>query len=553
MVATGKTLDLFEWEADREQRPRERAQRATRLTLIPPGPPPNASKDTARELWLAVHVPQLPLLAVHGAAADRSDTPWAVAVQEGNRQRVIACNAAAAVAGVQPGMSLKAAYALQAHLQTVARDEAAERRLLESLAERAHRFTPRVCIEAPDALLLEVRASLKLFGGLRRLVEAARSEFAGQGVEACLSVAPAPLSALALARAGKRVIVAAQARLASQVGALPIDALAAVGGNAFDEALQTLRDAGVELIGQCARLPRAGLAKRFGPQFVELLDRVLGRAPQPTRTHVPRERFSQRREFETEIEDHERLKRQVQPLLTELATFLRARDATIQAFELALFHRDAPPLRLRIRFVTPTRDGGHFMAVLAERLERVRLAAPVRSAHLRSAPLLPPDAMYLEAAAEQTLLQEKAARAAAAMPRLIERLQARLGAEAVYGVRPVPEHRPEKAWKRERGLCTRKPAGARRGRAGYEFAAAPAARRPFWLLSEPQALHGVRGRPCHEGELEIESGPERLESGWWDGADVSRDYYVARTPAGLRVWIYRERGRARWWLHGLFG
>jgi len=66
-----------------------------------------------------------------------------------------------------------------------------------------------------------------------------------------------------------------------------------------------------------------------------------------------------------------------------------------------------------------------------------------------------------------------------------------------------------------------------------------------WLLAEPQLL---------EDALEIEDGPERIETGWWDGHDVRRDYYVARTTAGVRLWIFRERcAPGRWFLHGVFG
>jgi protein ImuB len=83
----------------------------------------------------------------------------------------------------------------------------------------------------------------------------------------------------------------------------------------------------------------------------------------------------------------------------------------------------------------------------------------------------------------------------------------------------------------------------------------PCAPRPLWLLATPERLGVRRGEPRHDGPLRIESGPERIESGWWDGSDVARDYYVAATRAGVRLWIYRERGAAarHWFLHGVFG
>jgi protein ImuB len=79
-------------------------------------------------------------------------------------------------------------------------------------------------------------------------------------------------------------------------------------------------------------------------------------------------------------------------------------------------------------------------------------------------------------------------------------------------------------------------------------------RRPSWLLQEPQPLTTRRGRPLHDGPLQLLAGPERIESGWWDGADIQRDYYIARTTLGARLWIYREHSGARgWFLHGIFG
>ena len=66
-------------------------------------------------------------------------------------------------------------------------------------------------------------------------------------------------------------------------------------------------------------------------------------------------------------------------------------------------------------------------------------------------------------------------------------------------------------------------------------------------------LRQQQGGPWQEGRLRIEAGPERIESGWWDGADISRDYYLARNAYQQWLWIYRERqGTRRWYLHGLF-
>ncbi|HEU5100780.1 MAG TPA: hypothetical protein VFU22_17245, partial [Roseiflexaceae bacterium] len=88
--------------------------------------------------------------------------------------------------------------------------------------------------------------------------------------------------------------------------------------------------------------------------------------------------------------------------------------------------------------------------------------------------------------------------------------------------------------------------------------------RPVWLLPEPQPLPERHSRPLLGGEpLQLLSGPERIEAGWWDLGDAAlaeRDYFIAQTGDGALVWIYRARlplsdaGQEQgWFLQGRFG
>jgi protein ImuB len=136
-------------------------------------------------------------------------------------------------------------------------------------------------------------------------------------------------------------------------------------------------------------------------------------------------------------------------------------------------------------------------------------------------------------------------------PQLVERLRARLGEEAVYGLCSIAEHRPEAAWQRVHALpldCTLR-------------ARAPLARRdipeqdmprPVWLLDAPVILEAPQVQPLRQSDLVLEQGPERIESGWWDGNDVARDYYIARQAGGARLWVFQERRSQCWYLHGVF-
>ena len=104
---------------------------------------------------------------------------------------------------------------------------------------------------------------------------------------------------------------------------------------------------------------------------------------------------------------------------------------------------------------------------------------------------------------------------------------------------PPAEHRPERA-----GVIAE---------AGQRPLQLDFGERPFWLLESPRPLAEIGAVPHHDGPLELLVGPERIESGWWDGDDVARDYFVARMQNEALVWIYREwRGEGGWYLHGVF-
>jgi protein ImuB len=246
----------------------------------------------------------------------------------------------------------------------------------------------------------------------------------------------------------------------------------------------------------------------------------------------------------------------LRPLLEEQERFLRERQRGITALLCRFHHYRAPPTACTLRLAAPEAGAERLLSLLRERLATLALPEPVRRCELRGG------ALSERPLASQSLwpVGEHGHAPAGEMPALVEQLRARLGAGAVYGIARVSEHRPENAW------CVAEPAL----RAGAGTVAGPAEhrpsanaslpfRRPLWLLAVPEPLDQQRGRPRRHGALELLQGPERIESGWWDGADVQRDYYVARDSRGSRLWVYREaagegRGGAyRWFLQGIFG
>jgi len=411
---------------------------------------------------------------------------------------------------------------------------------LERLCMHARQFTSRVSLEMPNALLLEIKGSVKLFGSLGKLHAAIDGAWSRLTLAARSATAPSTLAALWFARAGEQVIIEEPHRLAGALAKLP---LACTSWDA--ERLHTLRAMGVTRVGELLRLPRAGMARRFGPAVPLELDIALARQAAPRRNFVPRERFRERCGFETEIETVAYLSRAIEPLIERCARFLHKRQAGVQALELRLRHRARADTRVRLGLASITSAPSRLQEVLAQKLSRLELAAPVRGMELLSGSLQP-----LAAASHEVFAPGGLAGGRDTAPQLVERLRARLGEGAVYGIRAVPEHRPEAAWRRLDEL----PLHALRvgARTTPRNMTATGAARPVWLLQEPIMLFASEVQRLQQSDVILEQGPERIESGWWDGKDIARDYYRARQTGGARLWVFQERRSECWYVHGVF-
>jgi protein ImuB len=474
-------------------------------------------------LWIALHFPNLPLESFPQASAQSE--PWAVTDGPG----VAVCNTQARARGVRRGMSLSSACALAPDLNYRARDLKAEAAALEQIAAWAGQFTPSVSLQPPNGLLLEIEGSLRLLGGIRKILESIRRGAADMGYTLTLACAPTVGAAWLLARAGSETIVTGKRAIEAAIAPLPVTAL-----DCSARTLETLAAIGARSIGDLLRLPRDGLARRCGERLLVELDRALGARPEARVFYSPPPRFEATLELGAAVANTEALLFAVRRLLTQLTGYLAARCRGVQRFNLVLMHEEHADTLLEIGLVTPTREAARLVTLVRERLSAHALAAPVHRIGLQADDIL-------ALADDSGHLFPDHANTTGDWEKLIERLCARLGADAVQGLSPRSEHRPECAWQAA-------PPGAQAAQATHPP-------RPLWLLQPPRALREVASKPYyHNGPLALIAGPERIESGWWDGNDVKRDYFVAQTPDRSTLWIYRERRQpGGWYLHGIFG
>lgn len=520
------------------------AAHAPSVSSFPLAPPPSqeALAFEPRELWVALHLPWLEIEALQQTARD---VPRAIVELQGQTQYVVAACERAQRFGVRRGMGMAAALALVPDLETCMRDVTRERQLLERLATRAHRFTPRVSLVPPDGLVLEVKGSLHLFGGAESLCRALEVDCFEAGVKPIVSLAPSPLAALASARAGKSLRITDAAHLVGEISSLKLFTLRWPA-----EVIERLQQVGVYNVGQVLRLPRAGFARRFGREHLAELDRLTGRDADLRDQFRLRERFRRKEDLLQELEHHEAILSALTPLLEDLGEYLKVRQCGITQIACVLKHRRAPRTRCVLRFAAPAANAQHFAKLFGEKLSTLNLPEAVRGIELRSGDLVSCTS------ADASLWQpgEYGGENRGIATELIEHLRARLGHESVYGLRVLESHRPETAWATaELSARAAKPTS----RAVEDHLPWFVHRRPAWLLREPQPLAEQNGLPQRHGPLRFLEGPDRVEAGMTVQRRVSRDYYIVRDTHGVRLWIFRDlkphNAAHVWFLQGIFG
>src|SRR5882762_4791853 len=335
---------------------------------------------------------------------------------------------------------------------------------LEHVAAWACQFTPRVSLEPPQGLLLEVEGSLRLFDGLERLLERLREGLAAMELTAQLAVAPAARAALWRSRGG-----------GARLEELPLEV------TGFDSE-GFFRNIGISTVGELLKLPREGLARRCGQALLDDLDRALGTVPEARGYFMPPPRFAAKLELPAEVSHADGLLFAARRLLVQLEGLLAARHAGVRAFTVFLCHPKAESTAVEIGLASPAREAGRLGQLLREKLATLSLSCPVEAIRIgerqRSKLLAQTAGMFGDALAEDE-----------GWARLAERLQARLGPDAVYGLATHPDHRPEYGWRRvEPGEWDPR-----------EFR--HPGPRPLWLLQAP--------RPMREDDLQLLAGAGR--------------------------------------------
>ncbi len=455
-------------------------------------------------------------------------------------------SAAARAAGVQPGMRRGGVLMLLPEARLHERAPEREAEALHAVAMALLQYTPQVAQAEEATLLMDIGASLRLFGGIGALCRRIRANLRALGFSCSLSCAPTARGAWLLARqhGGRKLKMATLVR---RLNRLPSSLLPPA--RPFAAWFEGI---GCFSLGDMQRLPRPGLQRRCGRPLLDMLDAAYGMTPELFEWIEAPTTFSAKLELFDRVENAEALLFGAHRLLLQMTGWLCAHQLSVERICLHLEHERGkvarPPTLIDIVLAEPTWRDEHLVRLLKERLGKVELEAPVIGLCLEAPqvqPMEPPsDSLFPEpGGSDEDQL------------RMFELLVARLGPDNVLQAAPQADYRPELAnvWVPVQKKI--RPA-AMQAQMPSDVLSLP---RPAWLLAKPIALLMRNHRPFYGSPLRMASAPERIEAGWWNQSQT-RDYFIAEGLDHAHYWVYRERivsasgdSEPRWFLHGLFG
>jgi protein ImuB len=237
-----------------------------------------------------------------------------------------------------------------------------------------------------------------------------------------------------------------------------------------------------------------------------------------------------------------------------------------------------PPQQLRVGLLQPSANARQLLELLELRLETVKLAAEVERVELRAA------VVGRLGERQGELFADRWPTDPHQLAVLVNRFSSRLGHERVLRAEPRASAVPERSvrWQvaiEKRGVPRKKikdpetrrqrDKEAQRAHANKESPCLPVSLslclspRPLLLYPAPQVVEVMCVAPDGppqfvwlEGRREaiaVCMGPERIETLWWRGPSVRRDYYRVATESGGHLWMFRQLKDGRWFLHGIFG
>lgn len=493
-----------------------------------------------KALWLCI---RMPILAMNSLRvrfktqphSEQANSAQAIAIVE--QQRILQTNDVAKRLSIKTSHSVEHAQMIAPELKLLERDLAKEAQKLNSLSEWVYRFSSHVHVYNEQAILLEIGRSLELFKGLKHLQHLVSQGLDQMGVDACFGVAETPKAAHLLSFSPQATCGSSSA-WRSELAKTAIEN-SNIKHLALDQKIiDKLHHCGLQRVKEVLAIPISELGARFGKELIHYLDLLQGNVADPLRLIKPAEDFIARIDFSEPISNKTWIEQQIRRLLKDLMAFIDSRNLVCRGFKWRLYSDKNQILKnIDIHLNSSQNDFDMLSTLTHLQFEKTEMQWEFSSIELASHHL------YERHSQARDLFEVN--HNEENLNQLLDKLASRLGSEALYKVQEAAEHLPELA----NLTC---PVNHKRAnpRAGMPLPA-DFKDEPLWLLEQPKKLMQQTGRPLRNGLLDLIHGPHRISSHWWSNLH-SRDYYIARQAGSSLLWVYYDRKRHNWYLHGLF-
>lgn len=461
--------------------------------------------------------------------------PVAVVSRDSPQGTICAVNRRAAQAGVCPGLSYAAGLSFTPELRggVVSRGElAAGVQQLEGILQR---YSPGVeaCAGEPGVFWLDIRGLEPLYPSVSRWSQQVREALRSAGFHAVLAAGFTRFGCYAAAKAGRedRLFGSAAEERASALDS-PLEVLTLA-----PEVLERLRLLGVRTVGAFLALPPRGLRKRFGLEAERMHAFAAGDLGLPVLPATGEELLLLGQRLPDPAADSLTVRTALERTLEPLLEQARHRRLLVRSLGLRLLLDGGEPIQEEVAPAAPTRDSRLLRELVALRLERLQLPAPVAGVELRG--LTVPEGSH-----QRELFGQVSERAQEEAVRAFARLQAVYGADAVRIARLEDEHLPERSFTWESPPPCRElaPVGRTPPRPTSRLAT-PRPTPPRQPPPQPRLVRRFLERPQAPGRrrLRRRAGPFLLSGRWWAG-EGPRRYSYAEDGSGELLWVREDAG-----------
>ena len=488
-------------------------------------------------LWLALSYPQLPLEVFDPECASNSRP---VVVLEKNK--IALCNAAAQKLNILPGSSLATAQAIQEELTYFDRDHFLEQKVLTSLATKLYALSSQVSMPSECAILLEIGASIRLFGSVDVLVQKAIELSSTAGLQAVGGVASTPQAALAFSYSNK-----------NKLSDIHLTRSGIEHAGITEKTISQLSDMGIETLEELTSLPFEEVGKRLGKDILRYLNELTGNTQDIQKPIALKKYFVKEiyclQPISNKSELYEHGNAPLQLLLKELCHWLLINqlgcEMLIWEFE-AYGVRDCSTdpknkvvdkrAQIPVTFSSPQQEITNLLKMTKLRLDQELLPKEVITVRLKVNRLTSwqGDNHNLFGALTSSEMENNNDQKMDTA--LLDEINARLGGGSCKGIQSISSITPEHSWKFLDHLII----CARHNKYADELS--PYKKRPLWLITPP--------RYVELKDISLIVGPERIQSRWWSQL-IDRDYYIAKQKNGAECWVFKSP-EDRWYIHGYF-